>query len=329
MIRSNTRVYQPPSEVKALQQSLEQLRIDPEFKRLIPPLMPEEFDYLRENLVRDGCRDSICAWNGVILDGHNRYEICLFENIPFSVRTLEFSCREAAIAWICTNQIGRRNITEETRRYLIGKRYGAEKKIGPANIEGANQYAPEDAHQIDKRSLRKGYGHVTAIALGDEYKLAYATVMRYGRYAEDIDHISEMADGLAPKLLGGQIKIPIDIVHQLARLSEQEYHRTCERITNGRYETLAYYESRKLLSGSFKRRDQRKQSVKDMPAYDPDAEIASLTLTIPSWRGSIERVRAQTNINYTSPQARQRLSHELSQLAYTIKRIQRVIKEGI
>ena len=31
---------------------------------------------------------------------------------------MEFECREAAIAWICANQLGRRNITEETRKFL-------------------------------------------------------------------------------------------------------------------------------------------------------------------------------------------------------------------
>jgi hypothetical protein len=310
-------------------QTFAQLRIDSEFKRLIPPLAPEEFDQLRESLILDGCRDSICTWNDVILDGHNRYEICLLEDIQFTIRKLEFSCREAAIVWICTNQIGRRNITEETRRYLIGKRYEAEKRIGPPNIEGVNQHSPEVAYQIDTQPLRKGYGHVTAIALADEYKLAFGTVVRYGRYAEDMDRISERADGLAPKLLSGQIKVPIDIVHQLSRLPEKEYNHACGRITNGRYETLAYCESRKLLSGSFKRRDQRKESVKDMPIYDPDAEIASLTLTIPSWRSSIERVRTQTSVNSTSLQARYHLSHELSQLSSTIKRMQKVIKEGM
>ena len=31
---------------------------------------------------------------------------------------MEFDCREAVIAWICSNQLGRRNISEETRKFL-------------------------------------------------------------------------------------------------------------------------------------------------------------------------------------------------------------------
>ena len=44
---------------------------------------------------------------------------------------MEFECREAAIAWICSNQLGRRNITEETRKFLeTSFRDGEVKTVG-------------------------------------------------------------------------------------------------------------------------------------------------------------------------------------------------------
>ena len=88
-----------------------QLRIDPEFKNLIPPLRREEYRQLELNLVIEGCREDIIVWNDTIVDGHNRYEICNKLQIPYGVREQAFSNRAAAIVWICSNQLGRRNIS--------------------------------------------------------------------------------------------------------------------------------------------------------------------------------------------------------------------------
>ena len=91
------------------------LQIDPEFKALITPLRKEEYRQLELNISVDGCRESILVWQGVIVDGHNRYAICNRLHIPYAVQEVAFSCREDAIAWICANQLGRRNISEEMR----------------------------------------------------------------------------------------------------------------------------------------------------------------------------------------------------------------------
>ena len=107
-----------------------QIRIDPDFKSLIRPLQRTEYLQLEQNIIQDGCRDPITIWNGYIIDGHNRYEICMRHHIPFQTRTMEFEYREQVIAWICANQLGRRNITEETRRFLIGIQYENEKIVG-------------------------------------------------------------------------------------------------------------------------------------------------------------------------------------------------------
>ena len=50
------------------------LTIDEGFNQLIPPLSANEQKQLEENIVHDGCREPICVWNNIILDGHNRQE---------------------------------------------------------------------------------------------------------------------------------------------------------------------------------------------------------------------------------------------------------------
>ena len=109
--------------------SINELRIDPEFAEKIPPLTPEEYEQLEANILAEGAVLSpLIIWNDVIVDGHNRYRIIQqHPEITFSTHEKKFSDRYEAIAWICKNQLGRRNLTLQQKRYLIGKQYEAEK----------------------------------------------------------------------------------------------------------------------------------------------------------------------------------------------------------
>ena len=115
--------------------SYTRLKIDKEFKSLIRPLSEAEYLQLEANLIADGCRDPIITWKGFIIDGHNRYEICRKNRLPFKTQEMHFDSREEVIAWICANQLGRRNISEETRKYLIGVQYESEKIVNQKRMQ--------------------------------------------------------------------------------------------------------------------------------------------------------------------------------------------------
>jgi hypothetical protein len=91
------------------------IKINPSFHSLIPPLAPEELNQLEANLLKDGCRDSLVTWKGVLLDGHNRFEICERREIKFKTVELDLPDENAARIWIIRNQFGRRNITLASR----------------------------------------------------------------------------------------------------------------------------------------------------------------------------------------------------------------------
>ena len=65
-----------------------------------------------------------------------------------------------------------------------------------------------------------------------------------------------------------------------------------------------------------------------MPRYDPDAEIASLALTIPSWISSIERAQSMTNLQLISAGARERIKVQLYQLSSTTATLLNAVKEN-
>lgn len=89
--------------------------IDPEFQAAIPPLSETELSILTESLKAEGCRESLLVWNGLLIDGHNRYEICTAHDIPFKTSGVYFASRTDALIWIKKNQLGRRNLTDYQR----------------------------------------------------------------------------------------------------------------------------------------------------------------------------------------------------------------------
>jgi N6-adenosine-specific RNA methylase IME4 len=87
------------------------MKINKEFKKLIPNLTEEEYKGLEESIKSEGCRDTIITWNDFIIDGHNRYEICSKYGIKFKTISKEFNSENEVKEWIILNQINRRNLT--------------------------------------------------------------------------------------------------------------------------------------------------------------------------------------------------------------------------
>ena len=85
--------------------------IDPEFRGLIPPQSEDEHKGLEDSLLKQGCRDALCLWGNILIDGHNRYEICTKHKIPFQTQQVEgIEDRFDATVWIVKNQLSRRNL---------------------------------------------------------------------------------------------------------------------------------------------------------------------------------------------------------------------------
>ena len=59
-----------------MNEMLEELKIDPEFEKVIPPLPKDEYHQLEKNILDDGrIMMPIAVWGDIIVDGHNRYRI--------------------------------------------------------------------------------------------------------------------------------------------------------------------------------------------------------------------------------------------------------------
>ena len=304
------------------QKGLYSLSIDKSFSTLIHPLSQDERRRLEENICRDGCIDPIIVWNNVILDGHNRYSICTRNSIPFAVEDMEFSSKQEAIAWICSNQLGRRNISEETRKYLIGKQYEAEKIADKLkNRTGKNQYhTPIDEADESGTLLTEDPSRITAQIIASRNGVSSATVKRCAIFARAIDQLERKDPELAKSILVGEQHLSQRKVIELSSMRPSQIRRaTVQNPPNATHARTAECPFGPKHPGP---------SVKDMPKYDPDGELKALTLTVPSWRESIDRVITVANIGSVSAAAKNRMDAALTELIASAEKLKKLISSS-
>lgn len=306
--------------------TMKKLKIKKEFKNLIRPLHRQEYLQLEENILNDGCREAIITWNGYIVDGHNRYEICTAHNIPFNVIEKEFDCEEAAVAWICANQLGRRNISEETRKFLIGMQYESEKIVNSKkNPSGKNQYSDEGDYVkgakteevITESKFR------TAKRIGDENHVSANTVQKYAVYTRALAQIGNKEPELVPKILSGRYKISHRHVVELSGLSKDELKKINRRMNRSHNPYFQYSKTRNIIETTAT----PTTNIKDMPTFDPDAEVTELALTMPTWVSSIKRTQTNANLEIISETARNNLTEKLQMLKSTVEDMLSLIEE--
>lgn len=133
--------------------------INPAFKSLIPPLAPEERSQLEANLVAEGCRDPLVVWRGILIDGHNRYEICNLRHIPYKTTTVTLEDEAAVKLWIIDNQSGRRNLSDIDRIALQEAREGivaGQARVNELSGKGADGSGGRGRKKNPSAKLPKG-----------------------------------------------------------------------------------------------------------------------------------------------------------------------------
>ena len=90
------------------------IKIDEELENLLPKLEVEKYNLLKADIIKNGCINPIIVWNGLIVDGHNRYRICKENNIEFKTKEMNFANKQEAMIWAWTTQKARRNVDDGT-----------------------------------------------------------------------------------------------------------------------------------------------------------------------------------------------------------------------
>lgn len=93
--------------------------IHDDLRAFVDPLTDIEYAALERSLLAEGCRDALVLWGDVLIDGHNRYEICRKHGIEFrTVQNNKFSSIEDVMLWMIDNHLARRSVSDFQRGLL-------------------------------------------------------------------------------------------------------------------------------------------------------------------------------------------------------------------
>jgi len=176
------------------------LKIEPEFRNLLPPLSKDEGSLLEKSIREEnGCRNAIIVWKGLIIDGHKRYVICRKYDIPYKVEKMSFPSKRDAKIWIVNNQLARRNLTNAERIGLARRLYEIQREKGKLFIGEAEQTA---SAVTDTVNARKEIAKIAGVS--------ETTVQKYMKVVKSGD------TDLVDKVENGDVKISAayKVLHQ-------------------------------------------------------------------------------------------------------------------
>lgn len=214
---------------------MRQLTIDPEFRDKIPPLSEDEFQKLEQNILEDGeVREPLVVWHNTIIDGHHRWNIIQKHNLTnYKIKQMDFPDKWAAIVWMCRNQLGRRNLTDEQRTYLIGKQYEAQKMaLGASDGFRGNQHTVVK----DQNDPLPKYEN-TAQKVAADVGVTEPTVKRSAWFAKGLDDAEKSSPGIKDAVLSGTVKVPKSVISEIRNIPEEKRPAAVEAIKSGDTET--------------------------------------------------------------------------------------------
>jgi len=197
-----------------------ELKIDPEFQQLIPPLTDFERDELKAQISRDGeCLMPLVVWaeRQILLDGHHRKDICIRLGLEYKVKEINLPSREEAKLWIIRQQIGRRNLTPDQISYLRGLEYQQTKQQHGGQIPGSSA---QNAHSKTSDVLAKRHG------------VDAATIRRDAAFAQAVDVLDAgPVPGIKAKVFAGNGPAKATIV-KAAKFAKRAPHRAVAMLSS-------------------------------------------------------------------------------------------------
>lgn len=143
--------------------------------------------------------------------------------------------------------------------------------------------------------------------ISDEYNKYPSTISKYSIFSRTIDKLSESYPDYIKDVLSEKISVSYDNIYKLTA----EAHKYVRKPSKYKVED-------KTVAAQ----------IKIMPDYDPDADLAGLKLTIPSWIGSIERVKNSGNFEKATSNMKIQLISVLKELDNAVKNILKLMEEN-
>ena len=190
--------------------------VDPRFRDKIPKPCEEERRRLEENILADGLvREPLVLWKGtnILVDGHNRWDIIQkHPEIPYSTIEREFDNEWDVIAWICRNQLGRRNISKVVYDKLIQEEHDAIQRI-PGGDHKSDGFKKQIAQNAQFENTRE--------TVAKEHGITPAYVERAVEFGRGLDAAEAVAPGFKEAVLSGTESYPKRNIAGLRKIEDE------------------------------------------------------------------------------------------------------------
>lgn len=192
------------------------IKIDKEFQNLLRPLTAEEFKSLEDSIKQDGCLRPIELWNGYIVDGHNRYSICMKDGIHFEQVdvTEKFETKSDVMKWIVQNQRARQTGRQLSKTELVAMadavKMQADKEAQASYDENVGR--PKKGEEKSSSNLNEISEHIRSAAKAAEAIGVSENTYRDMKLVaekgsdEQIERMNKGGRGNAPSAIAKEIK---------------------------------------------------------------------------------------------------------------------------
>lgn len=184
--------------------------VDPQLEKLMPELTQQEYDLLKSNILKDGCRHPIVLWNNIVIDGHNRLKICEELSIDYSTESIDFDSIDDVKEWIFDNQMGRRNLKPDHISWLRGRCYQKEKKAAHRPLSKLSNKGDQNDH------LK------TAEKIAEKHGVGTATIRRDAKFAEAVETVKKVDPEIESKIIKGTAPPKREIIKQAKKIEPRK-----------------------------------------------------------------------------------------------------------
>lgn len=203
--------------------------VDPRFRDKIPRPSEEERRRLEENILKDGLvRDPLVLWKGtnILVDGHNRWDIIQkHPEIPYTTIEQEFENEWDVVAWICRNQLGRRNISKVVYDKLIQEEYEAVQRI-PGGDHKSEEFKNQsgEKHHLDDKTPK------TRKIIAEEHGITEQAVRSAVEFGRGLDAADAVAPGFKEEILSGDISAKKQEIAEMRKMKPEQIAEKVEEI---------------------------------------------------------------------------------------------------
>jgi len=211
---------------------MSEIIIDKEFEFFLPPLDEATFKWLEDSVLEYGCQQPLVLWEGILIDGYNRYRIIMEHDIPYTTVSMEFESRDEVLIWMISNQVSRRNLNPMQLSYFRGMHYNTDKRL-VGNQCGNNRYSSNLELPHNEAILEY---ERTSKRLAEHYNVSRATIERDGRVALGIVAIGEKSPEAKRSILAGKANISRKKLRELASYTDDKVSEIAVEIEEHRFD---------------------------------------------------------------------------------------------